>query len=272
MSDLSDHATTPPPDGDTAVSDSGSTMQLLTGGSVRRPVDLAVLEEHRLVGGDEDWSDAGTGPFLEPGQVVLWRYGHGTDPMRVVRDDERGLVAWLAEGTEQVGMAPVDGRALRDVPLAERFGVPRGPVLRRWSGSGVVRIAPTGRPWSVWVFREDDGAHAGHYVNLELTHRRRDGVSATRDLVLDLWLDAAGDLWLKDADELDAAVGSGHCSPEVAAEVRAVAEWAREELVEGGAWPLDEEWTSWQPPADWTVPSLPDSDEVRRARATTLPS
>lgn len=268
MSDLSDTS----PDPDTAVSDSGSTMQRLTGGAARRPVDLTVLEAHRLVGRDDGWTDAGTGPFLAPGEVVLWRYGHGTDPMRVVRDDERGLVAWLAEGTEQVGMAPVDGRAMRDVPLAERFGVERGPVLRRWSGDGVLRIAPTDRPWSVWVFREDDGALAGHYVNLELPHRRQGRVSATRDLVLDLWLDAADGLWLKDADELEAAVGSGHLSADVAAEVLAVAEWARDELVAGDDWPLDEEWATWRPPADWSVPTLPDTDEVRRARATTLHS
>jgi hypothetical protein len=272
VSDASDSSTGPSTASDIAVSDSGSTMLRLTGGSARRPVDLAVLEAHRLLGGDDEWSDAGTAPFLEPGAVVLWRYGHGTDPMRVVRDDERGLVAWLAEGTEQVGMAPLDGRPLREVPLAERFGVPRGPLLRRWSGGGVLRIAPTGRPWSVWVFCEDDGSLAGHYVNLELTHRRLADVSATRDLVLDLWLDRAGELWLKDADELEAAVGSGHCSEEVGAEVLAVAEWAREELVEGGDWPLDEEWTTWRPPADWTVPALPDSDAVRQARATTLRS
>ena len=46
---------------------------------------------------------------------------------------------------------------------------------------------------------------AGHYVNLELVHERA-GVGGprihTRDLTLDLWLDADGELWLKDEDEL----------------------------------------------------------------------
>lgn len=255
---------------DTTISESGGTMQRLSGTASPRDVDLALLEPHRLVGAAPGWTAAGTRPFLAPGATVLWRYGHGIDPMRVVRDDERGLVAWLAEGTEQLGMAPADGRSLRDIPLAERFGHERVPVVRRWQGSGVLRIAPTGRPWSVWVFREDDGSHAGHYVNLELPHRRRGTESATRDLVLDLWLDAAGELWLKDADELEAAVASGHGSVELAAEVHAAAEWARAELVEGQDWPLDEEWTAWQPPAGWTVPALPDTDEVRTARATTL--
>lgn len=258
-------------DDDTTVSESGGTMTRLVDAATTRPVDLQVLESHRLPG-TEGWPDAGQGPFLSPGEVVLWRYGHGIDPMRVVRDDARGLVAWLAEGTEQVGMAPVDGRSLRDVPLAERFGVERGPVLRRWNGTGVLRIAPSGRPWSVWVFTEDDGSFAGHYVNLELTHRRRGDVTATRDLVLDLWLEPSGELWLKDADELEAAVGSGHCSSATAAEVHAAAEWARAELVDGADWALDEEWRSWQPPGEWTVPSLPDTGDVRAARSRTLSS
>ena len=257
---------------DTTVSESGGTMQRLTGSASPRAVDLALLEPHRLVGTDPGWADAGSRPFLAPGATVLWRYGHGVDPMRVVRDDERGLVAWLAEGTEQVGMAPADGRALRDIPLAERFGHERVAVVRRWQGSGVLRIAPTGRPWSVWVFREDDGSLAGHYINLELPHRRRGTCTATRDLVLDLWLDASGELWLKDADELEAAVASGYGSSVLADEVHAAAEWARAELVEGRDWPLDEEWTTWRPPSAWTAPSLPDDEDVRAARGRTLPS
>jgi predicted RNA-binding protein associated with RNAse of E/G family len=136
----------------------------------------------------------------------------------------------------------------------------------------VLRIAPTGRPWPVWLFWEDDGAFAGHYINLELPHRRSDGETATRDLTLDLWLEPGGVLWLKDADEVEAAVACGRYSVDLAAEIHAVAEWARDELVEARGWPLDEEWTRWRPPTHWTVPALPDTDEVRRARATTLPS
>ncbi|MFC7724090.1 DUF402 domain-containing protein [Nocardioides sp. GCM10028917] len=252
------------------VSDSGGSMVRLVGAATPRHVDLSLLEGERNVG--MDWREAGTAPHQAPGDVVLWHYGRSIAPVRVVRDDERGLVAWLAEGTEGVDWRPADGRATREVPLAERFTVALAPVISRWSGGGVLRIAPTGRPWSVWLFWEDDGAFAGHYINLELPHRRSAGETATRDLTLDLWLEPDGVLWLKDADEVEAAVACDRYSVETAAEIRAVAEWARAELVERRSWPLDEGWTTWQPPADWTVPSLPDTDEVRRARATTLPS
>ncbi len=64
---------------------------------------------------------------------------------------------------------------------------------------------------------------------------------------------------------------AGHYSPEQAAEVRAIGEWAHTELVEGRDWPLDDEWTTWRPPADWTTPPLPDTPLVAAARRTTLP-
>ena len=245
-------------------------MQRLTGAAAPRPVDLGLLEPERNVGAGPEWRDAGTAPFLATGDPLLWRYGRSIDPMRVVRDDERGLVAWLAEDTELLSWQPTDGRSVRDVPLADRYDVERAPTLGPWRGGGVLRIAPTGRPWSVWVFREDDGTLAGHYLNLELTHRRRDGETASRDLTLDLWLEPSGELWLKDADELSAGVEAGRYSPAMAEEVRAIGEWARADLVEARDWPLDDEWTTWRPPADWTTPPLPDNALVAEARRTTL--
>lgn len=259
-------------DDDTTISESGGTMIRLSGEASPRAVDVSLLEEQRSVGAGEDWRPDGTAPFLEHGDVVLWRYGPRIDPMRVVRDDERGLVAWLAEGTEVVTWVPADGRGVREVPLAERFLVDSAAALGRWQGGGILRIASTGRPWSVWLFWEDDGSFAGHYVNLELPHRRHGCETATRDLVLDLWRDPDGTSWLKDADELEVAVTCGRYSRELADEVRAAAEWARAELLEGADWPLDEEWTQWRPPADWTVPSLPDTEDVRAARSRTLSS
>lgn len=247
-------------------------MTRLVGSAHPREVDLAALASLRQAEGDGPWSAAGAAPFLAEGDVVQWRYGRRCDPMRVVRDDERGLVAWLAADTAILASAPDDGRALRDLPLAERFTGKRVATIGTWFGGGVVRIAPTGRPWSVWVFREDDGSLAGHYVNLELPHRRHGDETNTRDLVLDLWIEPSGEAWLKDADELQAAVDVGRLTSVQGDEIRAMGEWARAELVEGRDWPLDEEWTRWQPPAHWTTPALPDTPLVREARATTLPT
>ena len=165
-----------------------------------------------------------------PVRWSTYRYGYFAAPLRVVRDDERGLVAWLPEGSEQLAATRATvvacgtarsrtGRELfvrRDVDL----------VVTRWRGPGILRIVPTGVPWSIWYFFTDDGAFDGHYVNLELPHlRAADGGARTytRDLTLDLWLDVDGTLWLKDEDELDAAVAGGAYSAEQGAAVREVA-------------------------------------------------
>ncbi len=246
-------------------------MRRLSGVATPRPVELGMLEGLRQAEGDGPWSPAGAGPFLAAEDVVQWRYGRRCDPMRVVRDDERGLVAWLAADTETVASAPADGLALRDRPLAERFLGDRVPTIDTWRGGGILRIAPTERPWSVWVFWDGDDSLAGHYVNLELPHRRSGVETNTRDLILDLWLDATGQLWLKDADELEAAVASGPLEADQAEEILAIAEWARADLIEARAWPLDDEWTTWRPPSGWEVPRLPDTPLVAEARRTTLP-
>ena len=242
------------------VSDSGGTMTLLTDEVEAGPVDLSVLEPLRVVPRQVAVRAAGAAPYLEPGQVLSWQYAGWVDMMRVVRDDERGLVAWLPSGSERRVMIATDGGGLRDRPVAERSRVRQRPALRTWTGHGILRIAPTGKPWSIWYFLAEDGTFAGHYVNLELTHQRPvDGRAATfsRDLVLDLWMDAEG-TWLKDADELEAAVAAGRFTPGQGAAVEAIGEQARTELLQPRAWPLDEDWESWRPSPEWDEPlSLP---------------
>ena len=105
------------------------------------------------------------------------------------------------------------------------------------------------------------------------TMRLLSGAAGARpvDLTLDLWLEPGGELWLKDADEVEVAVECGRYPAVLADEIRAAADWARVDLVQARAWPLDEEWTTWRPPADWTVVPLPDGDVVHTARAATLP-
>jgi hypothetical protein len=248
------------------VTDSGGTMTRLAGLPRPGEVDAGVLEPLRR-GTDGAVRPAGAAPHLAAGDVITWHYGLSADVLRVVRDDERGLVAWLPPGSERLVAVPRDGRALRDRTLAERaalaLSLDYDHQVRTWQGAGVLRVAPTGVPWSLWYFTEDDGSFAGHYVNLELTHERPvDGAPRvhTRDLTLDLWLDADGELWLKDADELDAGVEGGVYTPEQAAAIREIAARAHHDLVAPRAWPLDEGWETWRPPAAWAGPlTLPET-------------
>jgi hypothetical protein len=210
---------------------------------------------------------AGGPPYLEPGTVLTWHYGEWVDVLRVVRDDEQGLVAWLPSGSERVVAVAADGRGLRDRPVAQRSRVERVLQVAAWRGPGIVKVAPTGTPWSVWYFTDDDGRFEGHYVNLELPHHRpTDGSPRvlSRDLVLDVWVEG-GETWLKDADELEAAVGAQKFTPEQGDVIRDIADQARHELIDPLAWPLDEGWESWQPPAEWDEPLTLPADVVERA-------
>ncbi|WP_151084198.1 DUF402 domain-containing protein [Nocardioides cynanchi] len=255
------------PSRDRAVTDSGGTMVRLTEPPRAVTPDLSLLEQLRTRARAEPVRAAGAPPYFATGDVVSWFYGDWVDVLRVVRDDERGLVAWLPRGSERIVAVAVDGQGLRDRPVEERPNVER--VLRAvtWRGPGVLRIAPAERPWSVWYFTDEtDGSFEGHYVNLELPHERPvDGSPRvlSRDLVLDVWVED-GETWLKDVDELEAGVTVGKFTATQGAVIRDVAELARAELIEPRAWPLDEGWETWRPPEGWDEPlTLPASVALR---------
>jgi hypothetical protein len=247
---------------DRAVTDSGGTMTRLTGPPRDVSPDLTLLDAEYRTSYDDPLRPAGAPPFFAPGDIVSWHYGLSTDVLRVVRDDSRGLVAWLPSGSEMLASVPAGGGSLRDVPLDQRFSGPRRMQRRRWQGPGILRVAPSGRPWSIWYFTDaTSGSFEGYYVNLELVHRRPAAARRvhTRDLILDLWHED-GETWLKDADELAAAVTAGRYTEEQGALVRDLADQARSELIDARSWPLDEGWEDWRPPEAWDEPlSLPTS-------------
>jgi hypothetical protein len=127
------------------------------------------------------------------------------------------------------------------------------------SGGGRGRASCESRrpgAWAYWYFFDEAGVFEGHYVNLELPHARPvDGTSRThtRDLILDLWVEQ-GQTWVKDEDELRAAVDAGRYSPRQAQVVHDIAEQARREQIDPRTWPLDEGWEDWRPPAGWDEP------------------
>ncbi|WP_460802135.1 DUF402 domain-containing protein [Microbacterium sp. GXF6406] len=280
------------PIGTRDVSASGGTMELIgrrgdgwariSSESVSVDEAIALLEQNageegRPISGSRDVVPSGApfAPRFTPGETILWQYSRHVEAVRVVRDDERGLVIWIPAGSERLESAPADGRRTRDVPVHERFSIPWVMRETTWRGQGVLRVAPTGKPWSIWFFRAPDGTPAGVYVNLELPHRRIGGTSPSiysRDLVLDLWIEAehpgSEDVWLKDADELAAAVDQGRFTSAQAEAVRTLADHATREVIASGAWPLDEGWDTWNPDAVTDAPvRLPANAIVDAARA-----
>lgn len=221
-------------------------------------------------------SEAADGVRFTAGEEILWQYRRHVEVARVVRDDERGLAVWIPSGSQRLEAVPADGRRTRDVPLAERFSVPWVMQEATWTGQGVLRVAPSGKPWSVWFFRGADGTPDGAYVNLELPHRRHASDHGSRgitssDLILDLWIGAehpgSEDVWLKDEDELVAAVDQGRFTPAQAEAVRALADAAGRDFIESASWPLDEGWQSWVPDSETDAPlMLPATEHIDAAR------
>ena len=200
-----------------------------------------------------------------PGDIVVYRAlasdgrYHSGLPLSILHDGPEAVVGTLEHGTVVSRPVAADGRDLRTLPLAERWG-PRVPLLRPFlfdEGSGrLVIVFPRGRAYSIWIFR---GAARviGWYVNLEDPPVFAGRTISTRDHILDLWVPAeSGDPRWKDEDELEAAVVAGTRTRIEAAAYRAEGERVMRER----PWPTG--WEKAEPDPSWPAPSLFDGWDV----------
>lgn len=153
------------------------------------------------------------------------------------------------------------------MPLERRWLDPRIRIVEEWWGNGILRIAPAGKPWSVWLFwSEANGADwrfAGWYVNLENAHLRTDHDTYSSDHILDVEIEPDGRVHLKDEDEVVAAIEQGRLTPEQAAQIERHADEAIASYRDGD-WPFAAEWRDWRPDPSWTVPELPGLSDIRQ--------
>ncbi|MER8033456.1 cytidylyl-2-hydroxypropylphosphonate hydrolase [Streptomyces hydrogenans] len=198
-----------------------------------------------------------------PGEHILWRYrGIGTDevhicrPVTVVRDTPDLLAVWMAPGTECVRPVLADGTPVHDEPLATRYTAPRTTERARWAGSGVLKLARPGDPWSVWLFWDRGWRFRSWYVNLEAPRRRWSGGLDSEDHFLDISVYPDHSWLWRDEDEFAQAQRSGLMDAGAAARVEAAGA-AAVRLVEEWGTPFRDGWEEWRPDPSWTVPALP---------------
>lgn len=205
-----------------------------------------------------DVRPSGEEPYWKPGRQVWWRYWpRAVRPMRVIRDDADGLVAWMGPRTPLHKSVTTEGKDLRSIPLGPaRFTAPRATKRDVWHGPGILKVAPTGMPWSIWLFWGNDGTFHSWYVNLEQTHHRDDNSVYTRDHVLDLVVYPNRRVEWKDRDELAAAVEAGRFSAEQAAQYEDNARAVERTVAEWGS-PFCDGWERWRPDSRWPLGSLP---------------
>ncbi|MFI6331055.1 DUF402 domain-containing protein [Micromonospora chersina] len=188
-----------------------------------------------------------------PGRVITRRYVRGdwctwVQPMRVVADDERGLLLWHPAGSDFARIVDADGNTQHELTI-DRMREPRLTVLT-WTGYDILVLMPPGAAHSVWWFFRD-GDFAGWYVNLETPYvRRPDGVD-TNDHLLDIVVTPQRRWEWKDDDELEARTGHPlYLDRATATAVRAEADRVVT-LIEAGAFPFDGTHTDFRPEPDW---------------------
>lgn len=196
---------------------------------------------------------------FEADQIVLRRYFRGShytfvQPMRVVRDDEAGLLLWMPAGSEFAVLTDADGKTQHDLPLDEM----RDPRLARklWRDNDILVLMPPGAAHSIWWFF-NRGGFLGWYVNLETpATRHTDGVDTT-DLVLDVWIEPDHRWEWKDEDELAARTGNPLYFDHTAATAIRAEGRRLIELAEAGAFPFDGTHVDFTPNPAWSPLPLP---------------
>lgn len=201
---------------------------------------------------------------FEPGREVLYRNIDGprlasVRPCRVVSDDDRGLLLWLARGSAVAVEAAPDGRGLRDMPFDEWVTLDTQVVASTWQGPGLLKFLPPDADHSVWFFRDDRGRFTGWYVNLEERALRWDDGTVAGVDVIDQDLDvvvAPDRTWQwKDEDEFTERLAYPdhywvHDEQAVRTEGRRVIK-----MIEAGDFPFDGTWTDYHPDPSWPVPT-----------------
>lgn len=224
----------------------------------------------------------------ERGRVVLHRHFQGPrlgllKTARVLADDERGLLLWVALGAPMLDRRAVDGRGLRAMPFSEWLVTETKLWEVVWRGPGILKFLPPGEDYSVWVFRDGDGRFRGYYVNLEeAAVRWDDGDAAGVDIVdqdLDIWVpadsapDSAADGWAgarswqwKDEEEFAERLAyAGHYwvndGDAVRAQGRRIAA-----LIEAGRFPFNGDLLKESPDPDWpSIDNVPAGWDRPRA-------
>jgi predicted RNA-binding protein associated with RNAse of E/G family len=217
---------------------------------------------------------SGSPPYWPTGAQIIWRSGEGSlaagaaatndgcepvpifaEPVTVVRDDADSLIVWLAVGTPVLRVARADGLGKRD-DKSTLFTAATVQDIGVHAWYDILRIAPTGRPWSVWVFfTEHTRQFAGWYVNLEDPHTRDEHAVYTRDHVLDLEIAPDRTMVRKDQDELALAVAQGRFAAAAAAAIEANAAEAEAIVADWGP-PFCDGWEYFEPDPSWPIPEL----------------
>lgn len=178
--------------------------------------------------------------------------------MRVISDDESGLLLWHPEGSGFARIIDADGNIQHEI-TADRMRDPKLTV-HLWAGCDILVLMPPAAAHSVWWFFEQ-GRFTGWYVNVEaLCIRRPDSVD-TDDHVLDIVVTPQREWERKDTDEFDERIGDpAYFDADTAVTIRAEGNRLIKQI-EAGEFPFDGTYTDFQPSPQWQALRLTDTPE-----------
>jgi hypothetical protein len=130
---------------------------------------------------------------FDPGDTIVLRGLHQdgriatADSMRVLSDDDLGLVTWMARGSQAIPRSSLSGAPTRrKMPLADQLRIAKIHVLSISAERDVLWLTPSDSEYAVaWSFT-GDGEFEGWYINLQSRARRWWGGIDIRDYALDV--------------------------------------------------------------------------------------
>jgi hypothetical protein len=192
------------------------------------------------------------------GSVILRRQFEHTQLSRVwagrvVRDDEAGLLIWVADGSPLRDVIAADGRLFHEVPFEDWGTVPKKLAELTWAGDALM-LHPPGAGYSVWWFFGPGPEFRGWYVNLERPGVRwtQAGLAGIDTIDYDIDLTVAPDRsweW-KDEEQFAEHLRYDHYWVDDEAAVRTSAAEALS-LVKAAAFPFDGSWCDLRPGPAW---------------------
>ncbi|MER8037327.1 DUF402 domain-containing protein [Streptomyces hydrogenans] len=105
---------------------------------------------------------------------------------RVVSDDAKGLLTWVAAGSATLRRVTLDGTPTRSWPRHRTMSVPTLLAPSAWEPYGTLMLTRPGARHSVWWSFDREGEFVGWYVNLETDRGRWAGGTDHFDHALDL--------------------------------------------------------------------------------------
>ncbi|WP_431911238.1 DUF402 domain-containing protein [Micromonospora carbonacea] len=198
-----------------------------------------------------------------PGRLIVHRnVRHGrigwVRTGRVVSDDERGLLLYVARDSPVANEVTAAGLGMRAVPFTEWITSSYRLARGRWNGPALLKFLPVGEAHSVWWFSDAAGRFSHWYVNLEEPGVRwDDGDLAGVDMVdqdLDVVIRPDRTWEWKDEEEFAerlAFPADYWVADEAAVRVEGKRVIAR---AEAGEFPFDGTWCDFVPPPGWDVP------------------